>query len=138
MYSLAENFFGLMTSRLGLLFFIAGWFPLIDQCTQPKIIDIKMRERIIRDIWSVLIYITWGMNVLHFLWVAVVSLWLHSIHAFLVVFPVYFLVYFHFKSLIQKSHQCTVNIIFLRHCGKEILRKTLPLSTTRYHRPAFW
>ncbi len=37
-----------MTSRLLLLFFIAGSFPLIDQCTQPKTNDVKKESIFLR------------------------------------------------------------------------------------------
>lgn len=41
-------------------------------------------------------------------------------------------------SPMKESYRCTVNIITRRNCNEEILRRTLWLTTTRYHHPAFW
>lgn len=78
MYSLAENSFGYYVCYFSSL----DDFPWLMNAYNPKLMILRETEHVfentIKDIWSMFIYIPWGMNVLHFLWVAVVSLWLHQ------------------------------------------------------------
>lgn len=77
-----------------LSFYIFHDFPWSINAHAPNWMTLR-RESVFLHVkpggfWSVLIYTTWGMNVLHFLWVAVVSQRLHCIliHAFLLILRV--------------------------------------------------
>lgn len=112
-----------MTLWLHLLFFIAWWVPLIDQCTKPKMNDIKRRERFF-----------WGYNRGYLIRVKFTS---HEVWMYCTFFGLQWLTPLGLDSCLSAAFPGVVTfsspmshtritsmysyIIFLRHCDEDIL-----------------